>query len=132
VAQLMWRVKLVAEQQPGVTTETELACLQRDEQASLADLGLSLAEAKQLTAALQAQIVPAQVAALGECPRACEAGGRKLASKGYYGARFRSLFGDVPMRVRRWLVCPCQGGAGEAKSVAALDFGGDAVAVNAA
>src|SRR5215217_8830691 len=43
-------------------------------------------------------------------------------------AGFRSLFGDVPVRVRRWFVCPCRGGAGEAKSVAALDFGGDAVA----
>jgi len=46
---------------------------------------------------------------------------------GHYGATFRSLFGDVPVRVRRWLVCPCQG-AREAKSVAALDFGGDGVA----
>ncbi|MBV9747220.1 MAG: ISKra4 family transposase [Acetobacteraceae bacterium] len=124
----MWRVKLVAEQQPGVTTETELACIERDEQVTLAELGLTLAEAKQLTKALQAEIVPAQMAALGARPRACEVCGRRLASKGFYPARFRSLFGDVPVRVRRWFVCPCQGGAGEAKSVAALDFGGNAVA----
>jgi hypothetical protein len=58
-------VKLVAEREPGVTTdELELACIERDEQATLADLGLTLAEAKQLTAALQAEIVPAQMAAL--------------------------------------------------------------------
>ena len=44
--------------------------------------------------------------------------------KGHYRATFRSLFGDVPVRVRRLLVCPCQGGAGEAKSFAALDLGG--------
>jgi hypothetical protein len=49
VAKLVWRVKLVAEREPGVTTETELACIERDEQASLAELGLSLAEAKRLT-----------------------------------------------------------------------------------
>ena len=72
MSKLVWRVKLVAEQQPGVTTETELACIERDAQAGLADLGLSFAEAKHLTAALQAEIVPTQVAALGECPRACE------------------------------------------------------------
>jgi hypothetical protein len=124
----VWRVKLVAERQPGVTTETELACIERDAQAGLADLGLSLAEAKRLTAALQAEIVPTQVAALGECPRACLACGRRLASKGYSQVRFRSLFGDVPVRVRRLLACPCQGD-GEAKSVAALGFGkGAAVA----
>ncbi len=60
MSKLLWRVKLVAERQPGVTTETELAGIERDAQAGLADLGLSLAEAKQLTAALQAEIVPAR------------------------------------------------------------------------
>jgi hypothetical protein len=128
VAKLRWRVTLVAERPSGVTTETELACIERDQQTGLADLGLSLAEAKQVTAALQAEIVPAQMTVLGECPRVCEACGRRLASKGSSAARFRSLFGDVPVRVRRWLVCPC-GGKGEAKSVAVLDFGrGAAVA----
>src|SRR5829696_3587387 len=90
-------------------TETEVARIERDEQAGLAELGLQLAEAKQLTAALQAQIVPAQVAVVGERRRGCGACGRVLASKGHYGAKFRSLFGDVPVRVRRLLVCPCQG-----------------------
>ncbi|MBV9749169.1 MAG: hypothetical protein JO157_10165, partial [Acetobacteraceae bacterium] len=111
-----------------MTAETELVCIERDQQIGVAELGLSLAEVKQLTAALQAGIVPAQVTALGECPRACLACGRRLASKGYSEARFRSLFGDVPVRVRRLLVCPCQG-EGEAKGVAVLDFGkGAAVA----
>ena len=121
------RVKLVSERPSGVVTETELACIERDEQIGLAELGLRLDEAKQLTAALQAAVVPAQMAALSACSRACAACGRRLAAKGYYGATFRSLFGDVPVQVRRWLVCPCQG-AGDAKSVAALDFGGDGVA----
>ena len=127
MAKLVWRVKLVAERRPGVTTETELACIERDEVVGLADLGLRLDETKRLAAALQAEMVPAQMAALGECPRACEACGRRLAAKGQYRATFRSLFGDVPVRVRRLFVCPCRG-EGRAKSVAALDFGGDAVA----
>jgi len=127
VRKLVWRVKLVAELRPGVMTETEIARIERDEQAGLAELGLRLAEAKQLTAALQAQILPAQVAAVGERRRLCVACGRVLASKGHYGARFRSLFGDVPVRIRRLHVCPCQG-PGEAKSFAALDLGKDAVA----
>jgi len=127
VAKLKWRVKLVAERHPGVVTETELACIERGEDVGLAALGLRLDEAKQLTAALQAEMVPAQMAAMSECPRACEACGRRLAAKGHYRATFRSLFGEVPMRVRRLFVCPCRGEVG-AKSVAALDFGGDAVA----
>src|SRR5215218_1814053 len=126
VPKLVWRVKLVAELRPGVMTETEVARIERNEQAGLAELGLQLAEAKQLTAALQAQIVPAQVAVVGEHRRWC-ACGRVLASKGHYLAKVRSVFGDVSVRVRRLLVCPCQG-PGEAKSFAALDLGQDAVA----
>jgi hypothetical protein len=106
VPKLVWRVKLVAELRPGVMTETEVACIERDEQAGLADLGLRFAEAKRLTAALQAEIVPAQVAVVGERRRCGSSCGHKLASKGHYPVTFRSLFGDVPVRVRRQLVCP--------------------------
>jgi hypothetical protein len=99
VPNLVWRVKLVAELEPGLTTEVEVARLERDEQAGLADLGLRLAEAKQLTAALQAEMVPAQVTVVGERRRSCEARGG----------------------VRRLLACPCQGSGG-AKSFAVLDL----------
>ena len=125
MAKLVWRVKLVAELRPGAETEVEVARIERGVEAGLADLGLRLDEAKRLTAALQAQIVPAQVAASGERRRACEACRRRLASKGYDEARFRSLFGDVPVRVRRLLTCPCRG-EGEAKSFAALALGNGA------
>jgi len=121
VPKMVWRVKLVAELEPGLTTEVEVARLERDEQAGLADLGLRLAEAKQLTAALQAEMVPTQVTMVGERRRSCEACGGVLASKGYYSATFRSLFGDVPVRVRRLLACPCQGSEVE-KSFAVLDL----------
>ena len=119
---LVWRVKLVAELQAGVTTETEVARIERGEEAGLADLGLRLDEAKQLTAALQAEMVAGQLAVVGERQRGCATCERPLASKGYYPATFRSLFGDVPVRVRRLFVCPCQG-PGAPKSFAALDLG---------
>src|SRR3954471_3414513 len=72
-------------------------------------------------------MVAGQLAVVGERRRGCATCGRPLASKGHYRATFRSLFGDVSVRVRRLLVCPCQG-PGEAKSFAALDLGKDAVA----
>jgi hypothetical protein len=121
VAKLVWRVKLVAEFAAGETTEVEVARIERAEQVGLADLGLRLAEAKQIMAAIQAEIVPAQVATAGEDRRSCAACGRVLASKGHYTATFRSLFGDVPVRVRRLLTCCCQG-AREARSFAAFDL----------
>lgn len=121
VAKLVWRIKLVTESEAGETTEVEVACLERDEPAGLADLGLRLAEAKQLTAAIQAEIVPAQVTVAGEHRRTCAACGGGLASKGHYIATFRSLFGDIPIRIRRLLTCPCQNG-GVARSSAAFDL----------
>src|SRR5215218_8512305 len=121
MTKLVWRVKLVTELQAGETTEVEVAHIERDEQAGLSDLGLRLAEAKQLTSALQAAIVPAQVTIAGEHRGTCAACRRQLASKGHYTATFRSLFGDVPIRIRRLLTCPCQNG-GEAKSFAAFDL----------
>ena len=120
---LVWRVKLVAELEPGVATETEVARFERGEEAGLAELGLRLEEAKRLTAALQREIVTAQVATAGERDRRCSACGALLAGKGHYRATFRSLFGAVPVRVRRLLACPCRG-PGEPKSFAALDLGG--------
>jgi hypothetical protein len=121
MARLVWRVKLVAELEAGETTEVEVARLERDAQAGLAGLGLRLAEAKQLTAAIQAEIVPAQVTAAGEHRRTCAACAGEKASKGHHAATFRSLFGDVPIRIRRLFACPCQG-TGEAKSSAAFDL----------
>jgi hypothetical protein len=121
MAQLVWRVKLGTELQAGEATEVEVARIERDERADLSDLGLRLAEAKQLTSALQAEIVSAHVTIAGEHRCTCATCGRRLASKGHYTATLRSLFGDVPIRIRRVLTCPCQNG-GEARSFAACDL----------
>jgi hypothetical protein len=108
----VWRVKLVAELRPGVVTEIEVARIERNEQAGVAELGLRLAGTKQLAAALQAQIVPAQAAVVDEHYCSCVSCGRGLATKGYYPVTFRSWFRDVPVRIRRLLARFCQGQGG--------------------
>jgi len=65
VTKLVRRVKLVTELQAGEAMAVEVARIERDEQPGLADLGLRLEEAKQLTSALQAEIVPARLARVG-------------------------------------------------------------------
>jgi hypothetical protein len=86
-----WLVaKLVSELPAEVTTEVEIARLERDERDGVADLGLPLAETKQLTAALQAKMVPAQVIMVGERRRSCVTCGC-----------VRALHCDVPLPVRR-------------------------------
>ncbi len=118
---MVWRAKLVAELEPGLTTEVEFARLERDEHAGLAVLGLRLADAKQLTAAVQAEMVAAQVTKVGERPvRAWRVNVSRPAR--VITPRRCALFGDVPLRVRRLLTCPSQGsGAAKSSGVLKLD-----------
>ena|SRR5664279_1125346 len=104
---------------------------------------------KQVTAALQAEMVPTQLTVVGVADRAslhhaadrlgsiriqsariarqrsvaaCARAAEVFWPAGvHYSATFRSLFGDVPVRVRRLLACPCQG-SGEAKRFAVLNL----------
>jgi hypothetical protein len=63
-------VKLVAELGPGIVSETEVARIEHDDFAVAEMVGLTLDEGKRLAA--QAEIVRAQVAAMGERFRWCE------------------------------------------------------------
>ena len=101
------------------STETDVARIEREDYAVPETVGLTLDESKALTAAFQTEIVSAQVAVMGERFRWCEQCGAKLVSKGYYATTFRSLFGDVPLRIRRLNACPCRAEMLGAKSFAA-------------
>jgi hypothetical protein len=120
MAKLVWRVKIVADLGSGAVSETEVARIERDDFAVPEAVGLRLSEGKQLTAAIQAEIVRGQAAVTGERFRWCEHCGAKLWSKGYYHATFRSLFGDVPVKVRRLSTCRCRSGSHEPKSFATM------------
>ena len=54
----------------------------------------------------------------------CAHCGSDLPSKGYRSVTFRSLFGDVPLRVRRFSNCQCRRGADEPRSFSALTLEG--------
>ncbi len=78
------------------------------------NLGLSLAEGKTLTAAVQRRIVKAQAVSWAERHRCCEACGARRRSKGSSPVVFRSLYGDVPLASPRLHRCPCQDADGPA------------------
>src|SRR4051794_19941583 len=78
------------------------------------DLGLSLAEGKGLTAAIQERVVQAQVAVWTERHRCCAPCGARRRSKGRYPVVFRTLYGDVKLASPRLHRCPCQDGGGPA------------------
>lgn len=116
---LIWRLRLGAELEPGVVSETEVVRIEREDFVVSEILGLTLDESKALRAAIQAEVVSAQVAVMGQRFRWCRQCGAKLLSKGYYPTTFRSLFGDVPLRVRQLSACSCRAEMLGAKSFTA-------------
>lgn len=79
----------------------------------LEGIGLSLAEAKSVLAALQERIVAAQAAHYVDRYRHCAACGRRLASKGRQRIVFRTAFGIIPLEGPRLFHCGCQPAAGK-------------------
>jgi len=105
---LIWRVKLDADFGDGSVTEIEVGRIEREAWADLETLGLSLGEGKRLTSAIQTEMVRGQAAIMGERFRCCAQCGSTLRGKGYRHVMFRSLFGAMPLRVRRFKNCPCR------------------------
>src|SRR6202171_3724341 len=91
----------------GQITNVPLAQMTRPDVSELATLRLSLSESKQLLAQLQHEIVTRQFEATTQQRRHCGQCGTKRAIKDFHGARFRSLFGDVELRVPRLRKCQC-------------------------
>jgi hypothetical protein len=80
----------------GEETSHELVVLD-EEHEPIAQLGLSLAEAKLLLRELQRQVLERQVAAFLGSRAACPACGRARGIKDYTSLRFRTLFGKLAL-----------------------------------
>ena len=106
---MKWIVKLVAEPTPGHPVEQEIATLEREDLISPATIGLSIAEGKLVLENLQKQIVATQVQHHNGTLKSCFRCGKSFRTKGYYPATLRSVYGYVPMRVRRIRGCSCTG-----------------------
>ena len=76
----------------------------------LEDLGLSLAESKDLLTGLQRPMIEAQLAAYVDRRCCCEHCGRSLLRKGSYQLLFRTLFGTLSLTSPRFHRCGCQPG----------------------
>ena len=94
-----------------------VAELHRDGAVTAASLGLTLAEAKELLRGVQRQLVQAQLALHVETQRTCRACGTRRQVKERRRARFKSLFGGVPVSVARLRSCGCPDAASGAKTL---------------
>jgi hypothetical protein len=107
---LKWKLKLTVELAPGKAVEHDVTEWQRAGEMDLASLGLTMAEGKSIVAEIQAMMVTVQVEQHGQARSCCVKCGRKLRNKGRYRSTFRSVYGNVPVHVRRVKACP---GCGE-------------------
>jgi hypothetical protein len=97
-------IRIEAEQKVYVR---EVACLERSER-QLADIGLTLAESKQLLMAVQKAIVECQAAEFLASRRQCPECGVDRGQKGSHTVTLQTLFGNLGIDSPRWSHCGCQ------------------------
>jgi hypothetical protein len=102
-----FRIEVIAVAEDGIEYPQQIADLQRTE-ATLATLGLTLDESKQVLHALQQIMVPHQVAAYLQQQRPCSHCGKPHELKQSELVPFRTLFGVIPIPNPRWRHCSCQ------------------------
>lgn len=86
--------------------------------------GLTLEAGSRIAAAVRREVVRAQASAMGERFRYCGHRRSGPPSKGYRNMTFRSLYGDAPLRVRRFVGCRCRAGRDRPNTLSALTLGG--------
>lgn len=102
-----FELSLAVKGEDGTTSNVSLAQFSRAGDAEVAMLGLSLSEAKQVLARLQIEAVTREFAATTKQGRLCAQCGVARSIKDYHDVRFRSLLGDVALRVPRYVKCDC-------------------------
>jgi len=108
VKKLKFRIQLCAEDEDAARGEevVELAVLEKDCE-QLEQLGLTLAESKEILGTLQQHVLERQTTVFIEARRRCPACGRRLGLKGHHTIIFRTLFGDVILDSPRLRHCRC-------------------------
>lgn len=100
-------IQIIMETEAGHQTQ-ELARLERQPQgACLENVGLTLAEGKQLLATLQARMVEEQIAEYLDGQQRCAQCGEIRTLKGTHDLTFQTLFGNLQLKSPRWKHCGC-------------------------
>src|ERR671917_477594 len=106
---MRWTVRLEARTDQGELETMELVTFSRPALVNtLAEIGLSLAEAKALLAGLQASMLCGQVAGYAARYRPCPACGVLQPLKDRRTRRLQTLFGTVEVEAPRFRVCRCR------------------------
>jgi hypothetical protein len=106
-----WTVRLVGMGMDGQSRSFEVMTISRpDGLGDIADLGLTLAEAKRLLAQLQQQLVAEQADTPAAVRPDCGSCGGTCQVKDWQPHRIATLFGEVRLKLRRFLSAGCGSG----------------------
>src|SRR3954467_14580173 len=109
VGAMRWTVRLEARTDRGGVEATELVTISRPAVAgTLAEVSLTLAEAKALLAGLQASMVRDQLAGYVAHHRLCPGCGVPQPLKDRRTRRLQTLFGTLEVEAPRFRVCRCR------------------------
>ena len=109
---MQWTVRLEARTDKGEVKTTELVTFRRPAMAStLAEIGLTLAEAKAFLAGLQASMVRDQLAGYAAHHWLCPGCGVPRPLKDRRTRRLQTLFGTLEVEAPRFRVCWCRSAA---------------------
>lgn len=109
MAMAKWTVWVEAARPDGTTERIAIAALERDLSShDPGDLGLRLAETKELLQTLQTHLLQDQVQQLSAIERPCSSCGSRRSLHDYRRRQFDTLFGRVTLRQPRWRPCACQ------------------------
>src|SRR4051812_32144259 len=107
-SQMEWTVRLVGMEIDGQSRSFEVMTISRpDGLGDIADLGLTLAEAKLLLAQLQQQLVAEQANTHATSRPDCSSCGRTCQVKDWQPHRIGTLFGEVRLKLPRFLCAGC-------------------------
>jgi hypothetical protein len=106
---MAWVLRLVETESDGVTRSVDLIELQRPSGlAEIADLGLTLSEARQLLAGVQQVVVAAQVREHAARRPDCAFCAGRCHIKDWRPHQIATLFGGVTVHLPRWLCIGCR------------------------
>jgi hypothetical protein len=110
MARVAWMLRLVEAGAGGDDRGTDvMEIAQPDDLRDIANLGLSLAEAKRLLAAIQREVVAAQAKDHAARRPSCRSCGGACHVKDYRQHRIATLFGQVTVRLPRFRCIACDG-----------------------
>ncbi len=103
---MQFKIQLTLVREDGESIE-EIVLLDKNDD-ELEDLGLTLAESKEILSGIQQRLLAAQTQAYIKTRRCCKHCGKKHRKKGSYPITFRTLFGNVALESPRFYHCRCQ------------------------